>query len=69
MLSYLVLTVSDSELIRLRQTTKSLSVCILKLERFLMWNFIVAVVILCFMPTQVKEGGILETMQLSLHSF
>ena len=69
MVSYLVLTVSDSELIRLRQTTKSLSVCILKLERFLMWNFIVTVGILCFMPTQVKEGGILETMQLSLHSF
>ena len=69
MVGYLVLTVSDSELIRLRQTTKSLSVCILKLERFLMWNFIVTVVILCFMPTQVKEGGILETMQLSLHSF
>ena len=69
MVSYLVLTASDSELIRLRQTTKSLSVCILKLERFLMWNFIVTVVILCFMPTQVKEGGILETMQLSLHSF
>ena len=69
MVSYLVLTASDSELIRLRQTTKSLSVCILKLERFLMWNFIVTVVILCFMPTQVKEGGILETMQLSLQSF